>query len=59
MQAPDERGSTSELACGAGQEWLGNSVCRAPPLEISGIKSWGSITALSYHRGDGESDMAR
>jgi AraC family transcriptional regulator len=53
-QAPDERGSTRELGCGAGQEWLGNSFYQAPAVQISGIKSWASITAVSYHRGGGE-----
>ena len=36
-------------------EWLGDSVWRAPELEISRIKSWASITVVSYHRGTGES----
>jgi len=55
MQAPTERGSTTDPASGAGQEWLGNSVWQTPKLEISRIKSWASITAMSFHRGDGES----
>ena len=55
MQAPDERGSTADLACGAGQKWLGNSFYQAPEVQISGMKSWASITAVSYHRGGGES----
>ena len=55
MQPQSERGSTADPASGAGQDWLGNSVWRAPGLEISGIKSWGSITAMSYHRAAGES----
>ena len=55
MQAPTEGGSTANLASGAGQEWLGNSVYQAPEVQISGIKSWASITAVSYHRGGGES----
>ena len=54
VQAPSERGSTADLASGAGQEWLGNSVWQVPWLEISRIKSWASITAVSYHRGGGE-----
>jgi len=35
--------------------WLGHSLWQAPPLEISGVKSWGGITVMTYHRGDGES----
>jgi AraC family transcriptional regulator len=54
MQAPSERGSTGELASGVGQGWLGNSLWQAPEIEISRIKSWGSITAMSYHRDGGE-----
>ena len=55
MQTPSERGSTADLASGAKQEWLGNSVWEGPRFEISRIKSWPSITAVSYHRGGGES----
>jgi AraC family transcriptional regulator len=54
MAAHNEGGSTADPALGAGQDWLGNSVFRVPELEISSIKSWASITAVSYHRGDGE-----
>jgi AraC family transcriptional regulator len=45
--------SVAVLASGA-REWLGNSVWQAPEIEISRIKSWGSITAMSYHRDGGE-----
>jgi hypothetical protein len=55
MPAPSERGSTGELASGAEQEWLGASLWQAPKIEISGIKSWSSIAAMSYHRDGGES----
>src|SRR5277367_6321991 len=55
MQALSERGSTADPASGAGPQWLGNSVWQTPELEISGVKSWPSITALSYRRGGGES----
>src|SRR5271166_5230125 len=55
VQASRKRRSTTDPASGAGQEWVGNSVWRAPELEISGVKSWGSITAFTYHRGTGES----
>jgi AraC family transcriptional regulator len=54
MATRNEGGSTSDLASGAGQDWLGNSVFQVPELEISRIKSWASIAAVSYHRGDGE-----
>ncbi|MGC1294085.1 MAG: AraC family transcriptional regulator, partial [Alloacidobacterium sp.] len=54
MPAQSERGSTADLVPGAVQEWLGNSVYQAPEVEISGIKSWGSMTAMRYHRGGGE-----
>jgi AraC family transcriptional regulator len=49
-----ERGGTACLASRAVREWLGNSVWQAPEIEISTIKSWGSITAMSYHRDGGE-----
>ncbi len=48
-----ESGSAAAPAS-SGQDWLGNSVWQVPALEISGIKSWGSITAMSFRRGDGE-----
>ena len=56
MPAPSESGSTADPASGAKHDWLvGSSSWQGPPLEISGIKSWGSITVIIYHRGDGES----
>ena len=56
MPAPSESSSTADPASGAKQDWLaGSSVWQGPDLEISGIKSWGSITVMTYHRGDGES----
>jgi AraC family transcriptional regulator len=59
LQSPaantSESAGAAGLASGAGQEWLRNSVWRAPNVEISRIKSWGSITAMSYHRAAGES----
>src|SRR5271156_5725971 len=54
MQAPSERGSSTAPVSGAGQEWLGNSVWQTPGLEVSKIRSWSSITAVSYHRDAGE-----
>jgi AraC family transcriptional regulator len=54
MPAPNERGSTAGPASGAEQDWLGNSVWQAPKVKISGIKSWPSITAMSYQRDGGE-----
>src|SRR5271169_5721167 len=54
IHAPTERGSTGDLASGAGQECLG-AVWEHPEIEISRIKSWSSITAMSFYRGDGES----
>jgi len=54
MPAPSERGSTGELASGEECEWLGNSLWQAPKLDISGIKSWPAITAMSFHRDGGE-----
>jgi len=54
MPAPSERGSIGELVSGAGQGWLGNSIWESPEIEISRIKSWPSITAMSYHRDGGE-----
>ena len=56
MLAPSESGSTADPASGVQQDWLvGNSVWHGPRLEISGIKSSGSITVMTYHRADGES----
>jgi AraC family transcriptional regulator len=55
MRGLTATGSTGDLASGAGQEWLGDSVWQTPELEISRIKSWASITAMSFHRDDGES----
>jgi AraC family transcriptional regulator len=55
MQAPTERGSSNDLASGAGQEWFGDSVWEHPELKISRIKRWASITAMSFRRSDGES----
>jgi len=65
MKAASERGSgVPDLASDAGQEWIGYSVGQVPQLEMVGqvplleipaIKSWTSITAVSYHRGEGES----
>ena len=54
MRALRENGSTVEIASGAGREWLGRSVWQVPDLEISSIKSWASIAAMSYHRDGGE-----
>jgi AraC family transcriptional regulator len=54
MPTPSERGSTGEVASRANPDWLGKSVWQAPDLEISRIKSWGSITAMSYRRDGGE-----
>jgi AraC family transcriptional regulator len=53
-QAPTERDSTADIASGAGKEWLGNSVWQVPKLEIPKVKSWASITAMTYHRDAGE-----
>src|SRR5271169_1687415 len=55
MPAPSERDSTSELASGTKPDWLGNSGLQGPKIEISRIKIWPSITAVSYHREGGES----
>jgi AraC family transcriptional regulator len=52
--AGSERGGSADPASGERQDWLGNSVWQVPELEISSIKSWAVITAMSYHRGDGE-----
>jgi AraC family transcriptional regulator len=54
MPASSEKGRSVEVAPDAGQQWLGNSVWQAPKVEISRIKSWSSITAMSYHRDGGE-----
>jgi len=54
MPALSERGGTGELAFDAGRERLGNSLWRVPKVEISSIKSWPGITAMSFHRDGGE-----
>ena len=54
MPTPSESGSTADPASGAKQDWLGNSVYQAPRLQIQKLKSWPSITAMSYHRDGGE-----
>jgi AraC family transcriptional regulator len=54
MQERRERGGAADLASGGGQEWLGSSLWQAPKIEISRIKSWASIMAMSYHRDGGE-----
>jgi AraC family transcriptional regulator len=48
-----EGGSAAGLASGAVREWLGNSLW-TPKVEISRVKSWASITAISYYRDAGE-----
>jgi AraC family transcriptional regulator len=55
MQPQSERDSTADPASGSGRGWLGNSVWQTPEVELVRIKSWASITAVSYHRGGGES----
>jgi AraC family transcriptional regulator len=54
MPAWSEGDSTGVLASGAKPDWLGHSLWQVPDLEISRIKSWPSITAMSYHRSGGE-----
>src|SRR5271166_4292375 len=55
MQHQSERGSTADPASGAGQGLLvGNSIWESPKIEISRMKSWPSIAAMSYHRDGGE-----
>jgi AraC family transcriptional regulator len=54
MPASRENGNTGELASSAGRMWLGHSVWQAPEIEISRIKSWPSIAAMSYRRDGGE-----
>jgi AraC-like DNA-binding protein len=39
-----------------GRQWLGNPIWQAPPeTQISSVRTWPSIAAVSYHRGGGES----
>ena len=54
MPASSEGASTGVLASGAKPDWLGHSLWQVPDLEISRIKSWPSIMAMSYHRSGGE-----
>jgi AraC family transcriptional regulator len=54
MKAQSERGNTADLASGIKPEWLGNSLSQGPKVEISRIKSWPSLTAMSYRRDGGE-----
>ena len=55
MPASSEEDSTDELLSGVNPRGLGNSVWQVPDLQVSRIKSWPSITAMSYRRGGGES----
>jgi hypothetical protein len=55
MPASSEEDSTGELLSRVNPGWLGNSVWQVPDLEVSRIKSWPSITVMSYRRGGGES----
>jgi len=54
MPEPSERGSTGELASGIEPGWLRNSFWQVPKLKISEVRSWPAITAMSFHRGGGE-----
>ena len=55
MQAQGERGGgATDFVSGARLELLDNLGGQFPLLEISKSKSWPSIAALSYHRGEGE-----
>src|SRR5262245_44081756 len=54
MPAPSERGRAADPTSAAKPDWLGKSFWQASKTEISGIKSWPSITAMSYLRDGGE-----
>jgi hypothetical protein len=54
MPVPSERSGTADQASGAGQKWLGSSIWESPRIEISRVKSWPSIAAMSYRRDGGE-----
>jgi AraC family transcriptional regulator len=54
MPVPSETGDTAELASGTGRKLLGNSVWESPAIQVSRMKSWPSIAAMSYHRDGGE-----
>jgi AraC family transcriptional regulator len=54
VQAQSEKRNTDNPAFGLAQEWLGNSVWRAPDVQIQRTKSWPSVTAITYRRGSGE-----
>jgi AraC family transcriptional regulator len=55
MPASSEEDRTGELLSDANPGWLGNSLWQVPDLKVSRIKSWPSITVMSYRRGGGES----
>jgi AraC family transcriptional regulator len=55
MPAKNERISAGALASDGRLKGLGNSVWEVSDLEVSRIKLWPSITAMSYRRGGGES----
>jgi hypothetical protein len=55
MPVSSEGDNSGELLWGVNPRTLGNSVWQVPDLEVSKIKSWPSITAMSYRRGGGES----
>jgi AraC family transcriptional regulator len=54
MPAPRQRRNTGESSCGAEEKWLGGSIWEAPKIEISRMKSWPLLAAMSYHRDGGE-----
>jgi hypothetical protein len=54
MPASTEQGSIGEPASDEGRRWLGRSVWQVPDFEVAKIRSWPSITAVSYHRDDGK-----
>ena len=54
MAARSDTETIANSASSAKREWLGNSVYRAPRLQIQKFKSWASITAMTYQRDGGE-----
>ena len=54
MPAPSERDGTADPTSGAKSDWLGESRWQANNVEVAGIKTWPSITAMSYQRDAGE-----
>jgi HAMP domain-containing protein len=58
MPASTEQHTIGEPASEAGRKWLAHSVWNVPDLEVSRLKSWSSITAVSSAAADQQGSVA-